>query len=199
MRIGVQRANSFLDPTRGKLVIFVAKERSAGLQLGGLVTSCLSAVNSPYAVLDLDAFYASERDGMRNGNPPNGFDQARFVIPEVGSSVSDALLGFIGISDAKVLILDNLNSLYHLLSSEQQASAARKLAFTTAVMSQIARTNGVAILCTVYEREGPRRVSKQRSLTEGGDATVVVSLDEGKLFLTCRSGSLWPSGTFSYP
>ncbi len=199
MSIGVQRAKSFLDPLRGKLSVFVVKDRPSGLLLGRLLTSCASSLNSPYAVLDLDAFYASNFDFMKDSDLPAGHNAARFQIPEVGSKVSEALLGFLRQGESKVLILDNLNSFFHLLSAEHPTSAARKLTFATAVMSQIARTNGVAFLCTIYERDGPIRRNRPRSFSENGDATVSVKVDEGRLVLRCRRGTLWPSGSFGYP
>ena len=102
--------------------------------------------------------------------------------------------------DAAVVILDDLNTLYHLLSFDGSKRAGNRMSFLIALTSFLARTRLQTIISKVYARNRPVQNGRRgaRSLDRLGDLGVAVEYEASELTFTCKNGSGWRGdGTFS--
>lgn len=188
--------NPFFGPLAGMTTTFLLDGRESNLEFAGMLMRFLAQARAPCAILDLDALYSSNSD--RLFSPMDSVTARGTVIrvPEPGSDVEADLSILFGHGQG-VLIIDSLNSLYHLISLEDGSSRSRKLAFALASLSYHARTNGKAVVLSMYRREGLYRASTGRSISALSDATARVELRDGALKIRSERGSSWPGGEFS--
>jgi hypothetical protein len=198
MSFSAQQAYSFFGPLRGKTSSFVVAGRRANLLLAETMSLFVALTGNGCAILDLDALYSSNSDRIFGRLPVAAGRSTVIHVPAPDSSVETELVKLFA-SDSQVLIIDSLNSLHHLLSSDDARSRSRKLAFAIASLSYLARTDRKAVLFTMYKRERPVRTGARRSIADLTDLTVLVETDESEASLKCVRGSAWPGGRFSLP
>jgi len=196
MSFGAQRAHYFLGPFRGKTTTFLVDSRRVNLSFSKAIVSLTAITKSNCAIFDIDAFYSSNSDEILSTLSPSVTRSICVYVPEPGSNVETELLRlFRGESD--VFIVDSLNTLYHLFSSSGVSSRSRKLAFTVASLSYVARTSGKAVLFTMYRREKTMRAAGGRSISDLSDTAVSVEANGSGLLMKCERGTAWPEGRFS--
>jgi hypothetical protein len=198
MSLSVQHASSFFGPLRGKTSSFVVDGRQANVLFAEATTSSVALTGDGCAILDLDALYSSNSDRIFGGLPAAAAKSMVIHVPAPDASI-EAELPRLFAADPRVLIIDSLNSLHHLLSSDDARSRSRKLAFAIASLSYLARTDKKAVLFTMYRRERPVRTGTGRSITDLTDLTVSVKANESGVSMKCERGSAWPGGRFSLP
>jgi len=196
MSFGVQQAYSFLGPLRGKTATFLVGSRQANLSLAKSITSLIAVTTSGCAIFDIDAFYSSNSDEILSALPQNAAKSTCVYVPQPGSSVEIELPRLFR-AESGVFLVDSLNTLYHMFSSSGVSSRSRKLAFTVASLSYLARTNGKVILFTMYRRERTMRTGGGRSISDLSDTTISVEVTGSGLLLKCERGRAWPEGRFS--
>lgn len=154
----------------------------------------LGASREPCAVLDLDAFYSSNAGLILT--PLSGDSLSEIRIPAPGSNIETE---FSKLFETKqnVVIIDSLNTLYHLISMEDGNSRARKLAFALASLSYFARANAKVIILSMYRREGFSRLGRAKSISDLSDVTAFVELKGHDLTIRTERGVAWQSGGFS--
>ncbi len=180
----------------GRTATFVLESRQANLEFARTIVALLARAETPCAVFDLDAFYSSNAD--RIFKPLTG-DAARSTViqvPEPGSDVEGELARLFEVRPP-VVIIDSLNSLYHLLSVEDGSARSRKLNFAVASLSYLARTNAKAVVLTMYRREGIQGSGGGRSISSLSDVTASVEVRGPELQVVCERGTAWPGGRFS--
>ncbi len=158
--------------------------------------SLMALTGDGCTVLDLDALYSSNADRIFAGLPVTAARSTIIHVPEPDSSVETELAKLFA-TDSNVLIIDSLNSLHHLLSSDDARSRSRKLAFAIASLSYLARTDRKAVLFTMYRRERPGRTGAGRSITDLTDLAVSVEANASGVSMKCERGNAWPGGGFS--
>jgi hypothetical protein len=192
MSFSASEASSFFGPLKGKTGSFVVAGREANLAFSRTVGSLLAATGDDCTILDLDAFYASNADSIFESMSKS----TTISIPEPGSAIETVLPRLFG-ADQGVIIIDSLNTLHHLLSLADRSSGSRKLAFTVASLSYLARTNRRAVMLTMYRRERPIRTGSGRSIADLSDITASVDIRDSVLTTRVERGSAWPGGRFS--
>jgi hypothetical protein len=197
MSLGAQREHSFFGPLRGKTGTFLIGSRQANLSFAKSVASLAAMTASGCAVFDIDAFYSSNSDEILSALPPIAGRSIHVYVPEPGSSVETELPTLFR-AKSGVIIVDSLNTLYHLFSSSGVSSRSRKLAFAVASLSCFARTSGKAVLLTMYRREKTMRTGGGRSISDLSDTTVSVEATGSGLLMRCERGTAWPEGRFSF-
>ncbi|MDA4124863.1 MAG: hypothetical protein OK438_05385 [Thaumarchaeota archaeon] len=197
MSFSARLASSFFGPLRGKTSSFVVGGREANILLAEVAISLATLTGDGCAVLDLDALYSSNSDRIFGGLPAAVARSTTIHVPEPDSSVEMELSKLFA-TTAKVLVIDSLNSLHHLLSSDDARSRSRKLAFAVASLSYLARTDRRAVLFTMYKRERPLRTAA-RSIADLADLKISVKADESGVSMECERRSIWPGGRFSVP
>jgi len=188
-----------MDPLYGRTTTFLVDSRQTNLALARVLLSNLTRKEVPCVVLDIDALYASNSDYIFASVSEGQASIAQIHVPDPGAALEGDVADLLGAGQAKALIIDSLNSLYHLLSGGGSGSKNMRLGFAVALLSYIARTEKRAVLLTMYERERSARLGRRRSISDLSDLTVSVSILEGELALTCVRGSAWPGRGLSVP
>ncbi len=196
MSFSAQQARSFFGPLKGKTSIFLVDGREANLSFAQGVTALLDLTEDGCAILDVDAFYSSNSDLILARLPSNSARSTLVQVPEPGSSIEAEFPNLFGTS-SRIIIVDSLNTLYHLLSFGDGSSRSRKLAFAVASLSYLARTDRRAVLLTMYRRERSMGTGGGRSISELSDLTVSVEVRDSMLLMKCERGTAWPEGRFS--
>jgi len=193
MSFSGDQARSFFVPLWGKAVTFVLDERKSNVQFARTIVSLASLCSEACSILDLDALYSSNADTIFS--QPAGSDN-RILLPPPGSEIE---LAFPRLFEAhqRVIIVDSLNSLYHLLSQEDAGSRSRKLAFAVESLSYLARTNSKTALLTMYKREGFVRQGRSRSISGLSDLTATVEARGEEVTVISERGRTWSGGRFS--
>ncbi len=198
MSFSAHQASSFFRPLRGKTSSFIIDGRESNLSFARTAASLLALTGDGCAILDLDAFYSSNSDRIFGTLPPAAAKFALIHVPEPDSSIETEFPKLFG-TGSEVIIIDSLNSLYHLLSFDDGRSRSRKLAFAVASLTYLARTDRRAVIFTMYRRERQARTGGGRSISDLADLTISVEAHGSELSMKCERGSAWPEGSFSVP
>ena len=180
----------------GRTTTFVLESRKDNLEFARTIVALLAKAETPCAVFDLDAFYSSNADRIFK---PLAGDTAHYTVirvPEPGSDVEGEFARLFEVQPP-VLIIDSLNSLYHLLSVEDGSARSRKVNFAVASLSFLARTNAKAVVLTMYRREGLQGSGSGRSISTLSDVTATVEVRGPELHFVCERGTAWAGGTLS--
>ncbi|HUI86308.1 MAG TPA: hypothetical protein VLY21_04045 [Nitrososphaerales archaeon] len=197
MSFGSQQARQFLAAVQGKAAVFIVPDRQTNLLLGRLFLAAAAFSGSPCLVLDMDAFYGSNSALLAEGLPLP--EDVWIHIPRVGAGGEEAVSGLFATAKRRLEIIDDLNSLYHTFSSDDQNSAGRKLTFFMNAMSFVARNDDLTIMATIYERERPAFGRRTRLFAGLGDLSVSVRREGDTLSLRCDRGAEWPGGKLTLP
>jgi len=196
MSFGAQQAHSFFGPLKGKTTTFLIDSRQANLLFAKSITSLTAMTACGCAIFDIDALHSSNSDGILSALPASVAGSTRVYVPEPGSRVETELPRLF-MAESGILIVDSLNTLYHLFSSSGVSSRSRKLAFAVTSLSYLARTSGKAVLLTMYRREKTMRTGGGRSISDLSDTTVSVEVTGSGLLMKCKRGTAWPEGKFA--
>jgi hypothetical protein len=183
-----------LGPLFGKTVTLLVSGREANLAFARAAMALITRSKS-CAVLDLDAFYASNADVILGSLPAESIRSTAFTILDPQSNVERELPRILS-SRAEVVIMDSFNTLYHLLSYGDGSARGRKLSFAVASMSYLARTNRKVIILTMYRRVGFWRQGA-RPIWSLSDVTAAVKMHGSGITISCERGKAWPEGSFS--
>lgn len=170
--------------------------RRANLEFASMAVSFLSQARTPCIVFDLDAFYSANSDRILSPLDQATAESTIIRVPEPGSNIE---LEFSRLFEMpqKIVIIDSLNSLYHLISFEDGNSRNRKLTFALAGLSYLARTNEIAVILTMYRREGFLRGGTGRSISALSDSTASVDVRDEMIRIRVERGTAWPGDAFS--
>ena len=186
----------FLEPLTGRTTTFMFDGRQANLDFARMAMGILSLAREPCAILDLDAFYSSNSVPVFSSMDTGTARSTIIRIPGPGSDV-ELELSRLFEAPQRFVIIDSLNTLYHLISLEDGSSRGRRLAFALASLSYLARTNEKAVILSMYWREGIFWAGTTRSISALSDSTVSVEVRDGILKIRTERGPSWPGGTFS--
>ncbi len=196
MSFSGRHAQEFLSPLTGRTTTFMVEDRQANFAFARTVVARLDQAGAACDVFDLDAFYSSNSDTIFP-RPEAGVAPLTTVrVPEPGSDIETEFSAVFD-SRQKVVIIDSLNSFYHLISLEDGSSRGRKLTFAVASLSYFARTNAKAIILTMYRREGFIHGGSRRSISGLSDATASVDVRGEEMTVRGERGPSWPGGGFS--
>jgi len=187
-------ARSFFAPLWGKAATFVMDERKSNMRFARTIVNLAGRSEETCSILDLDALYSSSADIIFS--QPASPGASRILLPLPGSEVE---LEFPRLFEAqqRIIIVDSLNSLYHLLSQEDTTSRGRKFAFAVESLAYLARANNKAVVLTMYRREGFTRQGRSRSISGLSDVTANVEVRGDDLSIRSERGRIWPGGRFS--
>ena len=186
----------FLAPLTRRTTTFMLGSRQANLDFARTIMGLLAGAGTTCAVVDFDAFYSSNSDRIFRSPDPTAARGTAIRVPEPGADPEGELSLLFGVGQ-KVIVIDSLNTLNHLISQDDGSSRSRKLAFAVASLSYFARTNGKAILLSMYRREGFVRRGTGRSISGLTEGTVAVDVGAQGLVLRNERGAAWPGGGLS--
>ena len=198
MSFSAQEARAFLAPLTGRTTTFLLESREANLGFARTLMDLLASGGSTCAVVDLDAFYSSNSDRIFQSLNSPAARGTTIRVPEPGAD-PEGELSLLFEVDKNVIVIDSLNTLNHLISQDDGSTRSRKLAFAVASLSYFARTNGKAILLSMYNRDGFIRKGTSRSISSLAEGTVTVESGVKELVLRSERGSVRPGGASPYP
>ena len=187
---------SFFGPLTGKTTTFVLDGREPNLSFASVMVRLLAQAHTSCTILDLDAFYSSNSDRIFQYMDASTAASTEIRVPQPELDIEHEFSRLFG-ARQKVVIIDSLNSLYHLVSLENGSSRSRKLSFALASLSYMARTNGKAVVLSMYRREGLDRAGTGRPISALSEATVTVTVKGERLDMTVERGTVWPGRMFS--
>ena len=194
MSLSAREAHSFFAPLRGRTATFLLEDRLANLDFARSVVNLLAETPDSAQILDLDALYASNADHIfRSLDSPSA---VTLRVPEPGADIEEELAAMFE-GNQGIIIIDSLNSFYHLISQEDGSSRSRKLNFAIAALAYLARTNVKAVLLSMYKREGFGRWETGRSISTLSDITASVDTRGQELLVRTERGPGWAGGVFS--
>src|SRR2546428_7847049 len=192
MSLPTQReAEAFLTPLRAKATVFRLDDRATDLLFSRFLLTCLVRARSEVLVADINAFYSSNAQRIA---PESEAPNIRLSLPPPGFAVEPWIVDFlIGAPDAAVVILDDLNTLYHLLSFDGSKRTGNRMSFLIALTSFLARTRLQTIISKVYARNRPIQNGRRgaRSLDRLGDLGVAVQKQGSGVTFPCKN---WGGG-----
>ena len=186
---------SFFGPLVGKTSTFLLESRQDNLAFARTIVGLMRASGGACAIMDLDAFYSSHADVVF-APASVGDNSWALRVPLPGADI-EAEVARLFVASQDTLILDSLNTLYHLFSFEDGSSRGRRLGFVLASLSYLARTNSKSVILCMYRREGFGRPGTARSIAGLSDITASVEVRESELTVRAERGSVWPGGLFS--
>jgi hypothetical protein len=189
--------DSFISPLRGHTSTFLVDDRNTNLALARSLFSIMARTGHLITVLDVDALYSSNSEYILSQLPAEGVRSTELLIPEPDSDLAEDIAAFLCSDPDRVLIIDSLNSVYHLLAYAGRGSRNRNLGFVMAMLSYTARIERRTILLTMYRRERPTRFGHVKSISDLSDLTVSVRMKGDSLALRCDRGNAWPGRGFS--
>ena len=195
MSFSAQQALDFFGPLRGRTTTFLVEGRQENLVLARTMMALLSR-GTGCTILDLDAFYSSNANMVLSMLGGESARSTLVHVPQPGVEVEGELSRLFE-SSHDVIVVDSLNSLYHLVSQEDGTSGIRKLTFAVAGLSYLAKTNDKAVMLTMYRREGFGHSGTARSISNLSDSTAAVQERDGILAIRIERGTAWPGGLFS--
>ena len=195
MSFSDRRPSHFFDPLVGKTTTFLLRGRQANIGFARTMMRLLAEAGAECSILDLDAFYSSNA-GLVLAPLADGAESSTIRVPAPGSDIEDEFSRLFETAQ-EVIVIDSLNSLYHLTSVEDGSSRSRKLTFALAALSYLARTNAKAVVLSMYRREGFARPGPNRSISGLSDVTAAVDIRGSDLTIRTERGSAWPGGSFS--
>jgi hypothetical protein len=191
MSFSAKQGDPLLGPLYGHTATFLVDSRRTNLALARVLVSTLARNRVPCAVLDIDALYSSNSDYIFSSIPEDEARTSELLVPDPGASIEAGMADLLGTGPADALIIDSLNSLYHLLSGGERGSRNMNLGFAVALLSYMARTEKRTVLLTMYERERAARFGRRRSISDLSDLTISARMQGGDLALICERGTAW--------
>lgn len=195
MSFGGQETQPFLEPLVGGTTTFLIEGRAANLEFARSIMWSVVRDGNTCAIFDLDAMYSSNSDRIFS-QLGAAASSALITVPRPGSSIQEETSRLFGASQ-RVIIIDSLNTLYHLMTLEDGNSRSRSIAFTVEALSYLARTNGKAVIFTMYRRMGFPHRDTGRPIASLANSTASVGIRGKELKLTKERGTLWPGGVWS--
>ncbi|HUI24085.1 MAG TPA: hypothetical protein VLY82_06825 [Nitrososphaerales archaeon] len=194
MSIGAREARSFFAPLKGRTATFLLENRLANLDFARSIIGLLGHTPDTAEILDLDAFYTSNAENVFGSlNSPT---VATLRVPEPGADIEGEFAAMFESSQG-VVVVDSLNSFFHLISQDDGSSRGRKLNFAIEALAYLARTNAKAVILSMYRREGLTRWGTGRSISDLSDITASVYTRGHDLLIRAERGLGWEGGVFS--
>jgi hypothetical protein len=197
------QASEFLAPLRRNLVILLLHDIQAKTQLSRFILGCASLESLDTTILDTDAFYSSNIDKLidRGDDGIRSIPRAEvLLLSEEGDFEVTSLLPLIS-SNRRLIIIDDLNSLYSLATAGGKSNQLRIL---MKLLSYNARMNDSWVIATAYRTElttagggSKQEKTNRRSLTALGDLLVETYSRDGSLKLKSEfTPGYWPDNEF---
>ena len=194
MTFSYRQGTSLLEPLTGQSATFVMDGRDTNLRFARTLMKSLAEAAKSCIILDLDAFYSSNSDQIFMG--PHGRQAERSIrVPLPGSDV-EAEFSRLFETTQDAIVIDSMNSFYHLISEGNGSARGRKMKFALASLSQFASANNKAVILSMYGREGLAKSGRGRQISSLSDVTASVSTKNSEVEIRTERGPGWPGGSF---
>ncbi len=195
-----RQAFAFLAPLRGKTSVFITPSRRGNSRAARFLLGCLAASRARTVIFDTSSFYGTNIHTLTRSLPRDFLQQSTLIEPQDGPRFEDALAELLSIRP-RAIVIDDLNSLHYLLSSDTHRSGTHQLFNFLRLLSFDARLFNLFVFLTVYRAQGDPASEKatKRSLPAAGDLQILTDDHSGNITFRCDQANSWPSGQFSAP
>jgi hypothetical protein len=177
-----------------KFTVLLIDQRTINAHLGEFILRCACATRIKAAILDIDAFYASTTEQFVERLPERCLNDVTLHVPDLNKDIGRWVVEqFLRKNEERLFLIDNLNSLYHLLSADDSESTNRRLTLMISFLSFISRTNDFSTVSILYREGAPteRSLVGSRSLMRAGDMTAYVTVQDGEIRFRNIRGNAW--------
>ncbi len=188
-------AEAFLTPLMSRSTVFLLDSKETDLLFSRFLLNCLASTKNGGSIADINAFYSSNAERVA---PRSDAPSVIIHLPPPTFVVEPWIIDFLIRADEAVVILDDLNTIYHLLSFDSSKRVGNRMSFLMGLASFLARTRRQTIISKVHVLKRPilnRRGA--RSLDRLGDMGVSAESRADELTFRSRSGMGWRDGVFS--
>ena len=116
-----RQAFAFLAPLRRKTSVFIAQNRRGNLEVARFLLGCLAASRKRTVIFDTSSFYGANIRDLAESLPKDFLQRSVLVTPQDDQNLEDSITDVLSMKTDAILI-DDLNSLHYLLSSNTPKS-----------------------------------------------------------------------------
>jgi hypothetical protein len=191
---------SFLEPLRGKSAVFLIGDRKDNLIVSRFLLGCLTVLKVNATLFDTSCFYGVNIREITQGLSKEFLQQSTLVQFSDTSDPEDSLSDIVTM-DSSAILIDDLNAILHLLSSQSRRSGIHRLATFYRVLSHEAMMNKLFLLGSIYKSKPQTTASSRhkRSLADFADLQITVETEADELAFHCNKIVTWPTGGFRAP
>ena len=195
-----RQAYAFLEPLRGKSVIFLIESRKANLALSQFILCCLAVSKLRVTVLDTSCLYGVNIRKLTAALPKEFLQQGSLLHLPDNLEDEDSMTEMVA-AEAFATIIDDLNAVLQLLSSQGRKFGIHRLSTFFHILSYNARINRCFVLGTVYMSDYGAFPTKstRRSLPKVSDLQVVADVRSDEIVFQCKEVGAWPIDGFRVP
>jgi hypothetical protein len=190
-----RQAYAFLEPLRGSSAVFLLRDRGAHFALSAFLLRSLAVLRLPVAVLDTNCFYATNIQRMVRGISKQFLQQSNLL--HFTDDVSDSMSQMVA-SESSTKVVDDLNTILHLLSFRQKKSGIHDLSNFYHILSYDARVNNTFALGVIFKTDSNRFPARttDRTLPKISDLQITTEVHDEEMLFRCSAIKSWPSGRF---
>ena len=195
-----RQAFVFLAPLRGRSSVFITPGRGRNASVVRFLMGCLAASRKRTAIFDTSSFFGTNIRTLTESLPREFLMQSTLVTPQGGQRVEDSMAELLAMK-ADAILIDDLNALHYLLSTDRQKPGIQRLFALIRLLSYESRINRTSVFGTVYKTESEsagERVTR-RSLSAAADLQIFTDDRAGRITFRCDEASGWPNNRFSAP
>jgi len=194
-----RQAFAFLAPLRGRTSVFITPSRRRSINLGRFLLGCLAASRKHVVIFDTSSLYGTNIHRITEGLPKEFLQQSSLITPP-SQHIEEALANLFTMKTRAILI-DDLNSLHHLISSDKHGSGTQRLFSLLRLLSYQARVTDLCVFWTLYRAEGDSSPEKatRRSLAAAADLEISTKVHSNRITFACNEATGWPNNQFSAP
>lgn len=191
-----RQAYAFFTPVSRRSVALMVDDSIGHEAASGFLLSCLSTLKKRTIVLDGSAFF-----GIRAISIGERLEGRFLGDVELRLPVSDPIQTLTASMspNADVIIIDDVNSLNHLISRRLGKHGFQRLFSLMKLLTFSGIENGLTVFAIFHdsERTNDARQGGRRSLSSTFGLQVAVENTRSEIKFNCRFGSAWPSGSFA--
>lgn len=192
----LKQAHAFLHPLSGRSSAFVVNSRGENRILANFALGCLSMLRMRTLILDTSCFYGTNAAALTENLPASFLDHTIILTIPEGARPEDVMTSLVATRQAKVIIIDDLNTLNSLISSEDGKSGTHKLFILIRMLSYSAKVNGLSVITTIYKTQAQEMRASRRSLAAASDLEISVRGGSSSVSFASKAADIWSNGQF---
>ena len=192
-----RQAFAFLAPLRGRTSVFITPNRRVNSRVARFLLGCLASCRTRTVIFDTSSFYGSNIRALTESLPKSFLQQSILATPRDSQRFEDSMTEFLALKTEAILI-DDLNALHYLLSSERHKSGTYAFFTFLRILSYQARINNLSVFGTLYKAGDDLTVAKtRRSLSAAADLQIPTDVRSNLITFRCDGIRSWPNNRFS--
>jgi len=169
--------------------------RGALTAVTSFVLGCLAGLKMRAILFDTNYFYGTNIRILTEGLPREFLERTTILSIKEDARPSSALMDVVGKRDAKVILIDDLNSLNSLMSGAGRRPSVHQVYVLVRALSYVARTNDSWVFATIYKGQRGSLNSK-RSLSAAADLEINTEAESSRITFRCNHAGIWPDKRF---